>query len=349
MTIKELPRIEITKEEKIWLLECWNHLKCHDGINSYKHVKLKTLNSISKNFKPSKIDDKLIRDMVEITLRGVVAINAEKEVFIIGNKIFEYIKKELFNDVNNNEFDLNFIADCINEERRITRISFKLFSNEGLSLWNSAGSKSKGFSYDYITVEDSAFNTYMDYNSMEDAFFSKQEEIHKYQEKQLNNNSNGDIDFKGYSNQGYDCLFPTELLINTRGYISNMGNQAISCYNTSLYDASLVMTRKLIETLIIECFEHNSISHKIKNEKGHFYYLSDLIALLINESKWTLSRNTISSLPKIKKLGDLSAHNRRFSAKKQDLDLIKEDLRIIIEELIHLIDYPGLSNNKLTS
>ena len=45
-------------------------------------------------------------------------------------------------------------------------------------------------------------------------------------------------------------LFPTELLIDTRGYIQNIASQAILCYDYGLYDASLVMMRKLIETLI---------------------------------------------------------------------------------------------------
>lgn len=138
-----------------------------------------------------------------------------------------------------------------------------------------------------------------------------------------------------------DALFPLELLNDTRGYIINMATQAILCYDYSLYDASLVMIRKLIETLIIELFECEGLSNNIKNKEGYFFYLSDLIDRLQNETKWNLSRNSIQSLPNIKKYGDLSAHNRRFNAKKPDMDKLKSDLRIVIEELIHLIDYPN--------
>ena len=35
------------------------------------------------------------------------------------------------------------------------------------------------------------------------------------------------------------------------------------------------------------------------------------------------------------------AHNRRFSAKKTEMEKLKYDLRIVIEELVHLIDYPS--------
>lgn len=95
-------------------------------------------------------------------------------------------------------------------------------------------------------------------------------------------------------------LFPTELLIDTRGYIQNIASQAILCYDYGLYDASLVMMRKLIETLIIELFEFEGISEKIKNKDGYFLYLSDLIDKLQSEKKWNLSRNTQQSLPNIK-------------------------------------------------
>lgn len=84
-------------------------------------------------------------------------------------------------------------------------------------------------------------------------------------------------------------LFPIELLDNTRDYIKKVATQAISCYDFNLFDASLVMIRKLIETLIIELFEIEGIANKIKNDKGHFFYLSDLIDKLESETSWNLT------------------------------------------------------------
>lgn len=139
-----------------------------------------------------------------------------------------------------------------------------------------------------------------------------------------------------------DDLFPMVILDNTRGYILKNAEQASVCYDLGLYDASAVMIRKLVETLIIECFERHGIESKIKGGDGHFFFLSDLIGKFLAETgKWAISRNTSQSLPKIKALGDLSAHNRRFNAKKPDIDKIKDDLRIVIEDLVHLIDYPN--------
>ncbi|MEQ9375375.1 MAG: hypothetical protein RIG68_09360 [Imperialibacter sp.] len=139
-------------------------------------------------------------------------------------------------------------------------------------------------------------------------------------------------------------LFPMSLFQDTRGYLEKIAKQACICYDVGLYDASLVMTRKLIETLIIECFEKHQIESKIKGPDDHFFFLSDLIVKFQSENSWSISRNTASSLPQIKKYGDLSAHNRRFSAKKADLDKIKDDLRIVIDDLLHLIDFSKKGN-----
>lgn len=140
-------------------------------------------------------------------------------------------------------------------------------------------------------------------------------------------------------------LFPVELFDNTRQYLKTIALQAIAAYENAIYDGASVLIRKLIEILIIECFECHKIEDKIINKSGDYYYLSDLISILSKEEKWMLSRNVKKSLPEIKAIGDLSAHNRRFIARKGDLDKISKDVRIVIEELIHIIDYPNWKNN----
>lgn len=39
-------------------------------------------------------------------------------------------------------------------------------------------------------------------------------------------------------------------------------------------------------------------------------------------------------------MGDQSAHNRQYFAQSSDIEKIKDDLRIVLDELVHLIDYP---------
>jgi len=126
------------------------------------------------------------------------------------------------------------------------------------------------------------------------------------------------------------------LVRNTRGYIERIVHEINGSYTHGWYDASAVMIRRLVETLIIEVYEKHGIESKIKNTKGDFFYLKDLINALIVEKSWNLSKNSKSALPRLKDVGDMSAHSRRFIAQRQDIDRLMSDLRIIVQELVTL-------------
>ncbi|NEW90276.1 hypothetical protein DU475_23855 [Rhodopseudomonas sp. WA056] len=123
---------------------------------------------------------------------------------------------------------------------------------------------------------------------------------------------------------------------NTRGYIERVANQINGTYENGWHDACAVMLRRLIETLIIEAFEHHKISRKIKNPNGEFYYLGELIDRCLNETTWNLGRSCKQALPKLKDIGDKSAHNRRFLAQRGDIDRMIPDIRIVVQELLYI-------------
>lgn len=134
-------------------------------------------------------------------------------------------------------------------------------------------------------------------------------------------------------------LYSSEILNGTRPYIEKISIQTLACYDYGLYDACNVMMRRLLETLIIETFERKGKVAEIKDSSDNFLYLKDLIDKLTNDNDINISRNSKQGLKELKYLGDLSAHNRRFLAKKTDIDNKKDSLRIVLEELIHIIDY----------
>jgi len=96
------------------------------------------------------------------------------------------------------------------------------------------------------------------------------------------------------------------------------------------------MVRRLIETLIIEAFEKHGLSYKIKNVDGDFLYLRDLIRCCLSESTWNLSRNCKQALPRLKDIGDKSAHSRRYVAQRGDVDPLLSDIRLVVQELVYL-------------
>jgi hypothetical protein len=133
-------------------------------------------------------------------------------------------------------------------------------------------------------------------------------------------------------------VIPLSIIRGTRGYLERVVNQVNGSYEHGWFDACAVMIRRLVETLIIEAFEHNGISHRIQDSNGDFLPLKDLVNLTLAEQKWNLTRNTKKGLPKLKSVGDLSAHSRRYIAHRQDIEKIIDDLRVVVQELAYLAD-----------
>jgi hypothetical protein len=144
---------------------------------------------------------------------------------------------------------------------------------------------------------------------------------------------------KAQSHAPSDKFFTLEIVKGTRPYIEKVALQACGCYDLGWYDGAAVMARRLLETLIIELYEGKKLDQKIKKPDGTFHYLSGLIVVLLSELSFNLGRNTKKALPLLKNLGDQSAHSRRYTARQQDLDSVKRELRITIEELVHLTGF----------
>ncbi len=144
-----------------------------------------------------------------------------------------------------------------------------------------------------------------------------------------------------------DNLVPMSIFDNTRQYIVSIAEQMCKCYDYGLYDACLVMMRKLVEAVIIECFERYGVADEIKKD-GHYVFLSELIPAFIESKHWTAGRNITNNISKVKKWGDTSAHARRYIAKKSDFHEFKSELRIILQDIILLIDYPNWNLEKKT-
>lgn len=131
-------------------------------------------------------------------------------------------------------------------------------------------------------------------------------------------------------------LFSLEIISETRDYLYAIGKQANGCYENEWFDACAVMMRRLLESLIIECFESYKIADSIKGKDGNFLYLKELINHFLSETKWNPSRTVKTALPRLKEIGDLSAHSRYYTAKKQDISIVQNDLRIVVQELISI-------------
>lgn len=133
-----------------------------------------------------------------------------------------------------------------------------------------------------------------------------------------------------------DSVLPMELFAGTRGYIERVVDQINRAYDAELWDCSAVMCRRLLETLIIETYERSGRATEIKGSDDQFMMLNGLITFVETDSSIHLGRNAAKGLKDFKQLGDLSAHNRRFNARRNDIDRVRDGLRVASEELLHL-------------
>lgn len=257
---------------------------------------------------------KTIKERIEIGKTIFVDLTKARTINVFNELKLEY---ELWNDYNNN----------------FLKASFTKGKNEELDTYN------EGIAY----IELRSVMT----NSYDNHALKLDEILQKIAKQQLNLKKIENriqfydeiSDFEMEKVIGQIELFSPDLVKNTPSYIQKIAKQIILCYNYALFDSCLVMLRKLIESLIIECYEKNKIQQRVQDIRtGNYFFLGDLITHFIAEKTWTLSRNTKGALPKIKKHADLSAHNRRFNAKKNDIDQIKLELRIVIEELVKITE-----------
>lgn len=134
-----------------------------------------------------------------------------------------------------------------------------------------------------------------------------------------------------------ESVIPKAVVIASKdSYLISVVVQANACYEARCYDASSVMVRKLVESLIIAVYEAHGRSAEIKSGAGEFLMLSDLIQKILSETAWNLGRETKASLPRLKALGDRAAHSRRYLATKSDVDSSLSGLRVAVDELLHL-------------
>lgn len=135
-------------------------------------------------------------------------------------------------------------------------------------------------------------------------------------------------------------LFPLEILEGTKPYVQKIAKQVNLCYTKGLYDASAVMIRRLIEQLIIDCYENREEGSKIENSDGKYVGLDKLVDSFLKES-WHKPPHLKKYLPKlkdIKELGDSAAHGRTITTKR-NIEKYSKAIEYTFQGLVHLANY----------
>ncbi|MDO8600521.1 MAG: DUF4145 domain-containing protein [bacterium] len=131
-------------------------------------------------------------------------------------------------------------------------------------------------------------------------------------------------------------VIPLDLVSVTKIHFQQMAKQINGCYDGGFYDASAVILRRLLETLIIEIYIEKKQAPKIKNDTT-FKSLDKLLTIITNDPDINLSRGAPKSMQLIKDIGDNAAHSRSYITPQEDIDDNKLKIRRIISELIQML------------
>jgi hypothetical protein len=143
---------------------------------------------------------------------------------------------------------------------------------------------------------------------------------------------------------------PEAVWIDTRGYIESVCKQLNGCFRAAYYDAASILLRRLIETLILEAYEHLGRQNEIKDGDGNYFMLKHLVERANGKDSHAgldLGRDAKKTLEDVKALGDKSAHNRRFVAHASDLTNIQGHVRTTVQELIQIANLKRSASKKL--
>lgn len=133
-----------------------------------------------------------------------------------------------------------------------------------------------------------------------------------------------------------DSIIPRDQFKERRKSWQELVAEINGCYDHRFYDGAAVLCRRLVEALIVEALKVKGAD--IKTAKGDNMMLDGLIGVLNSGMHIKLSRSSRPALEPIKSAGDIAAHSPHHITTKQDIDGISSHVRVLVSELLNLID-----------
>lgn len=118
-----------------------------------------------------------------------------------------------------------------------------------------------------------------------------------------------------------------------RQYLDQLIYQINHSYANNCYDAAAVLMRRLFEVMLVLSYQNLGIDSEIKDaaEKGYIM-LEGIVKNAKNNQTLKLSRIK-NEFDTFRVVGNFSAHNITYTAGKKDIDDIKINYRVMLEEL----------------
>lgn len=129
-------------------------------------------------------------------------------------------------------------------------------------------------------------------------------------------------------------ILPIELTNKTRGFIEKLAKQINSTYQNNDFDACSMCMRRLLEILLILTYQRNNKENDIK-DNDNYKNLSSIINFTKSNNYFNLSKKVLDTIDEFRKLGNHSAHRIYYNCLKKEIDAVKSEFRVTVEELLY--------------
>ncbi len=131
-------------------------------------------------------------------------------------------------------------------------------------------------------------------------------------------------------------ILPDTLYNGLQSNIQSLCKQINASYENNLFDCTAVIMRRLLESLLVLCYQNANIESEIMDKNGSYHIPLDKIIKNAEQNKTlALSANTRKEMSLFKDLGNYSAHKIWYNCTQQDIQPHILKYRVIIEELMY--------------
>lgn len=131
-------------------------------------------------------------------------------------------------------------------------------------------------------------------------------------------------------------ILPDALYNGLQSNIQSLCKQINASYEHNLFDCTAVIMRRLLESLLVLCYQNTGIEADIMDKCGLYHITLDKIIKNAEQNKTlSLSANTRREMALFKDLGNYSAHKIWYNCTQQDIKPHILKYRAIIEELMY--------------
>lgn len=137
---------------------------------------------------------------------------------------------------------------------------------------------------------------------------------------------------RGFIPLPLDPVYDAAAIASGRGYVLRLLQESNACFSISAYNSFAVLTRRVVEGLIITLYESKGHREAVEHN-GQTMLLADLLGIVKQQKPLAFSRGFYDLLKTVKDIGDRAAHHRYHITNRKEAEQIASAATVVMSEL----------------